>query len=98
MWITSAIVTENVNIELAIQQLMDFDAFKHDTLLAKGGESRGQLLPPHDTREKAMAAFGPGAVFKRGWDLESSARATVDFINNHSSKQVTATFDGQQEV
>ena len=97
MWITSATVNENLNLELAIQQLTDFDTFKH-TLFAEGSESFGHLLPPHDTREKAMAAFGPGVVFKRGWALESSARATVDFFNNHSAKQVTATFDGQQEV
>ena len=40
----------------------------------------------------------PGVVYKRAWDLESSAQAVVDFINNHSANQVTATFDGEQAI
>jgi hypothetical protein len=98
MWIISIIVNDPVDPELAQQQLsVDFRAF-HDALLAAGVETSDRFLPPHTTREARSAAFGPGVVYKRAWDLESSAQAAVDFINNHPAKQVTATFDGEQDI
>ena len=93
MWITSATVIENINIELAISQLMDAASFK-DSIIAEGVETAGHLLPPHETQAAAMAAFGPGVVFKRSWDLESSAQRLADFINNHPSKQIVVVVEG----
>jgi hypothetical protein len=96
MWITVATVNENVNMELAIQQLMDAAADR-DALLAEGIETGGHMLAPYDTQAAAMAAFGPGVVYKRAWNLESSARRVADFTNNHASKQISVVIE-QQEV
>ena len=97
MWITSTTVNENIDMEQAVQQIIEFSIFI-DKMLAESAETSGKLLPPYDSQAAAMAAFAPGVVFKRAWDLESSALQVVDFINNHSAKQLTATFDGQQDV
>ena len=96
MWITVATINENVNMELAIQQLTDAAADR-DALLAEGLETGGHMLAPHDTQAAAMAAFAPGVVYKRAWNLESSARRVADFINNHTSKQISVVIE-QQEV
>ena len=55
------------------------------------------MLAPHDTQAAAMAAFAPGVVFRRAWDLESSARRVADFVNNHTSKQIVVVVEEQQE-
>ena len=96
MWITVMTINENVNMELAIQQLTDAAADR-DALLAEGLETGGHMLAPHDTQAAAMAAFAPGVVYKRAWNLESSARRVADFINNHTSKQISVVIE-QQEV
>jgi len=96
MWITSATVKDNFVKEQAYQQMLDIKDFMN-TIFDAGLETGGDLIPPV-TPAVALAMVGPGAVFKRGWDLESSARATVDFINNHSAGQITATFDGEQTI
>ena len=98
MWITSTIVNDNIDKEQAYQQMFDLRNFIDTLWDAAGPESNGAVLPPYNTPAKALAAFAPGTVFKRAWDLESSARAVVDFINNHSAKQMTATFDGEQDI
>ena len=94
MWITSATVNETIDMELAIQQLMDSAAVR-DAILAEGIETGGNMLAPYDTQAAAMAAFGPGVVFKRAWDLESSARRVAEFVNNHASKQVVVVVEEQ---
>ena len=97
MWITSIIVNDNIDREQAFQQMLDIKDFMN-TLWDAGAEFAGNLLPPHTSQAIALAAFGPSVVYKRAWGLESSAHSLVEFINNHSAKQMTATFDGQQEV
>jgi hypothetical protein len=98
MWIISIILNDSVDEYLADQQLsVDFKAFI-DALLAEGAETSNRVLPPHATTEERRAAFAPGVVYKRAWDLESSAQAAVDFLNNIPNKQATATFDGQQDI
>jgi hypothetical protein len=97
MWITSIIVKDTIDQEQASQQMTDVKDFMN-TIWDAGVETGGSLLPPYTDRASAMAAFGPGVVYKRAWDLESSAKAVVDFINNHSANQVTATFDGEQAI
>lgn len=97
MWITSTTVNENIDMEQAVQQLFDIKNFMN-TLWDTGTDDSGYLLPPNNTLAKVVATLAPGAVHQRAWNLESSARTTVDFINNHSAKQMTATFDGQQDV
>jgi hypothetical protein len=97
MWITSIIVKDTIDKEQASQQMIDLKDFM-DALWDAGVETGGSLLPPYTDRASAVAAFGPGVVYKRAWDLESSAQAVVDFINNHSANQVTATFDGEQAI
>ena len=94
MWITVMTINENVNMELAIQQLTDAAADR-DALLAEGLETGGHMLAPHDTQAAAMAAFAPGVVYKRAWNLESSARRVADFINNHTSKQISVVIEQQ---
>ena len=96
MWITSATVNENIDMELAIQQLIESAAVR-DAILAEGVETGGHMLAPHDTQAAAMAAFAPGVVFRRAWDLESSARRVADFVNNHTSKQIVVVVEEQQE-
>jgi hypothetical protein len=58
----------------------------------------GVTLAPDDARAKQFAAFASGVVYRRAWNLESTARAAVDFVNNHPAGQLTATFDGEQDV
>lgn len=81
-------------MELAIQQLMDSAAIR-DEILAEGVETGGNMLAPHNTQAAAMAAFGPGVVFKRAWDIESSARRLAEFVNNHASKQMVVVVEEQ---
>lgn len=97
MWITSIIINDSIDREHAIRQTLDLRTFV-DALLAEGKETSDFILPPYTNKAVRFASFGPGIVYKRAWDLESSARATVDYINNHPNKQMTATFDGEQEV
>ena len=97
MWIMSLIINDSIDRESAIQQTLEFGNFI-DALLAAGLETSNRVLPPYESNLSRMATFGPGVVYKRAWDLESSARAAVDFINNHPLKQMTATFDGQQDI
>lgn len=94
MWITVATINETIDMELAIQQLMDTAAFR-DEILAEGVETSGHMLAPHATQAAAMAAFGPGVVFKRAYDLESSARRIAEFVNNHASKQLVVVVEEQ---
>ena len=96
MWITVAIVNENINMDLALQQITDAAAFR-DEILAEGVETAGQLLPPHNTQFAAMAAFSPGTMYIRHWDLESSAQRSADLNNNHPSKALSVIVK-QQEV
>jgi hypothetical protein len=97
MWITSIIINDSIDREHAVRQTLDFSNFI-TALLADGLETSNRVLPPYESNLSRMAAFGPGNVYKRAWDLESSARAAVDFINNHPNKQMTATFDGEQDI
>ena len=96
MWIMTLTINESIDRDQAIQQLTDFGDFI-DALLAEGKETSNKILPPYDPSTR-METFGPSAVYKRAWDLESSARAAADFVNNHSAKQMTATFDGEQDI
>ena len=96
MWITSTTVNENIDMEQAYQQLLDINNFMNTSLWAT--DDSGYLLPPNNTLAKVVATLAPGAVHQRAWNLESSAHSLVEFINNHSAKQMTATFDGQQDV
>ena len=95
MWITSATVNENIDMEQEYQQLFDIKNFMN-TLWAT--DDSGYLLPPNNTLAKVVATLAPGAVHQRAWNLESSAHSLVEFIDNHSAKQMTATCDGQQDV
>ena len=97
MWIMSLIINDSIDREHAIRQTLDFRDFI-DALLADGLETSDTVLPPYDNKLTRLATFAPGIVYKRAWDLESSARAAVDYINNHPNKQMTATFDGQQDI
>lgn len=97
MWIMSLIINDSIDREHAIQQTLEFGDFVN-ALLADGLETSNRVLPPYDSKLTRMATFGPSIVYKRAWDLESSARAAVDYINNHPNKQMTATFDGQQDI
>ncbi len=96
MWITSGTVNETIDSD-QLNQLMSDSAAERAAILAEGIETGGKLLAPHDTQAAAIADFAPGAVFKRGWDLESSARRMVDFVNNHASKQMIAVIE-QQDI
>lgn len=95
MWITSTTIHDNIDMELAIQQLLDTGAVR-DAILAEGVETGGNMLAPHETQAAAMAAFAPGVVFKRAWSLESSARQVADFVNNHAAKQMTVVVEQQE--
>ena len=97
MWITSTTIPRNLDMALTVKQLTDAAA-ERDAILAEGAETNGNMLPPYNDASVAMAAFAPGVVFKRAWNLESSAHRIVDFVNNHESKQITATFDGEQDI
>jgi len=97
MWITSIIAKDTIDKEQAYQQMLDIKDFMN-TIWDAGSETGGNLLPPYETPAKVLAAFGPGVVFKRRWDLESSAQAVVDFVNNHSAGQMWSTFDGEQAI
>ena len=96
MWITVATVNETIDSN-QLNLLIAESAAERAAILAEGIETGGNMLAPHDTQVAAAAAFAPGAVFKRGWDLESSARRMVDFVNNHASKQMIAVVE-QQDV
>jgi hypothetical protein len=93
----SLIINDSIDREHAIQQTLDFGDFVN-ALLDAGLETSKTVLPPYDNKLTRMTTFGPGIVYKIAYDLESSARAAVDFINNHPNKQMTATFDGKQDI
>ena len=97
MWITVATVNENVDMELAAQQLIDSAAIR-EVIVAEGVETGGYLLAPHETQAAAQAAFGPGVVYKRAWDLESTARRMADFSNNHAFRQITVVVEEQPNI
>jgi hypothetical protein len=96
MWITSATINETIDMN-QLNQLIAESAAERASILAEGAETGGNMLPPYNDAAAAAAAFAPGAVFKRGWDLESSARRMVDFVNNHESKQMIAVVE-QQDI
>jgi hypothetical protein len=96
MWISTAIVNEDMQLELAMEQMTNVKEFM-ESIWALGIETGGQRLPPYETTEQAVAAFAPGTIYQRIWNLESSAQAVTDFINNHPAKQLTVTYK-QQEV
>ena len=96
MWITVATLSQNMDTTQATQLLMESSNVRSD-ILAEGVETAGYLLPPHDTQAAAMAAFVPGGVFRRAWSLESSARRSAEFVNNHSSRQMTVVVE-QQDI
>jgi len=98
MWITSIIVNDNIDKELAYEHLFDFRDFVNNVRDSGSFKNDGVTLAPYDSRAKQFAAFAPGVVYRRAWNLESTARAAVDFVNNHSAGQITATFDGEQDV
>ena len=96
MWITVATVNENISMDLAIQQITDA-ADVREKIVAEGVETAGKLLPPHNTQSAAIAAFSPGTIYIRHWDLESSAQRSADLNNNHPSKALSVIVK-QQEV
>jgi hypothetical protein len=92
MWITSITVPEDFDMVLVNQLITDALAEK-DRIISEGVETLGHLLEPYD-----IVFFTPGAVLKRTWALESSARRMANFINNHESKQLIVVVEEQQDI
>jgi hypothetical protein len=97
MWITVATVNENVNMELAGQLLLTA-GIERSSILAEGVETGGNLLAPHNSFATAATDFSPGTVFKRAWNLESSARRMADFVNNYTPAIMTVVVEEQPDI
>lgn len=92
MWITSITIPEDFDMVLTNQLIKDALAEK-DRIISEGVETLGHLIAPYDT-----VFFTPGAVLKRIWAFESSARRMADFVNNHGSKQLIVVVEEQQDI
>jgi len=91
MWITSITIPEDFDKELVHQLTADAIAEKN-RIISEGVETLGHLLEPYHS-----TFFTPGAVIKRIWAFESSARRMADFVNNHESKQLIVVVEEQQQ-
>ena len=92
MWIVTIIVGDYTNKEEAVQQMIDMGQFRSQT---NDGDI---VLSPYESDAKRFIAFGPGFSFRRAFNDELNARGFVEYVNNHATGMITATFDGQEDV